>query len=174
MVPPCYRHRIFSFEVIPSKLNNITSQCVFSNFLSFSFLTFDVAIHQTLTFFAVFRLPPVYTFALPSATARSSQLFKLLLLTCCRIYPHCFTMLWSSPRTISTGQLHTLLHFHLRPIYDIVYIVPYSLTDERSYLRESFTLRCFQRLSRPHVATLLCRWHDNRCTRGASIPVLSY
>ena len=80
----------------------------------------------------------------------------------------------SSPRLISTGQLHTLLYFHLRPIYDIVYIVPYSLTDERSYLRESFTLRCFQRLSRPHVATLLCRWHDNRCTRGASIPVLSY
>ena len=80
----------------------------------------------------------------------------------------------SSPRLISTGQLHTLLHFHLRPIYDIVYIVPYSSRDERSYLRESFTLRCFQRLSRPHLATLLCRWHDNRCTRGASIPVLSY
>ena len=80
----------------------------------------------------------------------------------------------SSPRAISTGQLHTLLHFHLRPIYDIVYVVPYSSRDERSYLRESFTLRCFQRLSRPHLATLLCRWHDNRCTRGTSIPVLSY
>ena len=80
----------------------------------------------------------------------------------------------SSPRLISTGQLHTLLHFHLRPIYDIVSVVPYSSKDERSYLRESFTLRCFQRLSRPHLATLLCRWHDNRCTRGASIPVLSY
>ena len=128
MVPPCYRHRIFSFEVIPSKLNNITSQCVFSNFLSFSFLTFDVAIHQTLTDFAVFRLPPVYTFALPSATARSSQFFELLLLTCCRIYPHCFTMLWSSPRTISTGQLHTLLHFHLRPINHVVFMGSYQLT----------------------------------------------
>ena len=80
----------------------------------------------------------------------------------------------SSPRLISTGQLHTLLHFHLRPINDIVYVVPYSMKDERSHLRESFTLRCFQRLSRPHLATLLCRWHDNRCTRGASIPVLSY
>ena len=80
----------------------------------------------------------------------------------------------SSPRLISTGQLHTLLHFHLRPIYDIVYVVPYSMKDERSHLRESFTLRCFQRLSRPHLATLLCRWHDTRCTRGASIPVLSY
>ena len=80
----------------------------------------------------------------------------------------------SSPRHISTGQLHASLHFHLRPIDDIVYVVPYSMKDERSYLRESFTLRCFQRLSRPHIATLLCRWHDNRCTRGASIPVLSY
>ena len=80
----------------------------------------------------------------------------------------------SSPRAISTGQLHTLLHFHLRPINDVVYIEPYSIKDERSNLRESFTLRCFQRLSRPYVATQLCRWHDNWCTRGMSIPVLSY
>ena len=176
MVPPCYRHRIFSFEVIPSKLNNITSQCVFSNFLSFSFLTFDVAIHLYFNLLLLFmlKLTLVCTSHCLSATSRSSQFFELLLLTCCRIYPHCFTMLWSSPRTISTGQLHTLLHFHLRPIYDIVSVVPYSSKDERSYLRESFTLRCFQRLSRPHLATLLCRWHDNRCTRGASIPVLSY
>ena len=38
----------------------------------------------------------------------------------------------------------------------------------------SFPLRCIQRLSRPHVATRRCRWRDNRYTRGASIPVLSY
>ena len=37
-----------------------------------------------------------------------------------------------------------------------------------------FPLRCFQRLSRPYLATRLCRWRDNRCTRGMSIPVLSY
>ena len=43
-----------------------------------------------------------------------------------------------------------------------------------SYLEASFTLRCFQRLSHPHSATLLCRWCDNRCTVGAFIPVLSY
>ena len=36
--------------------------------------------------------------------------------------------LWSSPRSISTGQLHTLLHFHLRPIYHIVYVGPYYLS----------------------------------------------
>ena len=80
----------------------------------------------------------------------------------------------SSPRAISTGQLHTLLHFHLRPINQIVFLGPYSIKDERSYLRESFTLRCFQRLSRPYLATQLCPWQNNWCTRGTSIPVLSY
>ena len=41
-------------------------------------------------------------------------------------------------------------------------------------LEVGFTLRCLQRLSRPHFASQLCRWHDNCCTSGASIPVLSY
>ena len=85
-----------------------------------------------------------------------------------------FIFLRSSPRRISIGQLHTLPCFHLRPINVIVYDAPYSTKDERSYLRGSFTLRCLQRLSRPDIATQLCRWHDNWCTRGLSIPVLSY
>ena len=80
----------------------------------------------------------------------------------------------SSPRAISTGQLHTLLHFHLRPINQVVFLGPYLIKSERSHLRGSFTLRCFQRLSRPYVATQLCPWQDNWCTRGMSIPVLSY
>ena len=41
-------------------------------------------------------------------------------------------------------------------------------------LQGGFTLRCLQRLSRPHFASQLCHWHDNCCTRGASIPVLWY
>ncbi len=41
-------------------------------------------------------------------------------------------------------------------------------------LEADFPLRCFQRLSDPNVATRLCRWRDNRNTRGPSIPVLSY
>ena len=41
-------------------------------------------------------------------------------------------------------------------------------------LEVGFTLRCLQRLSRPHFASLLCRWHDNSCTSDASTPVLSY
>ena len=76
----------------------------------------------------------------------------------------------SSPRLISIGQLHASQHFHLRPINDIVYVEPYSIKDERSNLRESFTLRCFQRLSRPDVATQLCPWQDNWCTRGTVHP----
>jgi hypothetical protein len=44
----------------------------------------------------------------------------------------------------------------------------------RSHLGASFALRCFQRLSLPHVANQPCRWRDNWHTRGASAPVLSY
>ncbi len=44
----------------------------------------------------------------------------------------------------------------------------------RSHLGGGFPLRCFQRLSCPDVATRPCHWHDNRYTRGPSIPVLSY
>ena len=43
-----------------------------------------------------------------------------------------------------------------------------------SYLEVCFTRRCLQRLSHPHVATQLCSWRNNWCTRGASNPVLSY
>ena len=48
------------------------------------------------------------------------------------------------------------------------------LSNGTLLLEVGFTLRCLQRLSRPHFASLLCRWHDNSCTSGASIPVLSY
>ena len=43
-----------------------------------------------------------------------------------------------------------------------------------SHLKGGFTLRCFQRLSLPDLATRLCHWYDNRYTIGPSIPVLSY
>src|SRR3569623_450031 len=44
----------------------------------------------------------------------------------------------------------------------------------RAHLGTSFPLRCFQRLSLPHLATRQCHWRDNRYTRGASTPVLLY
>ena len=71
---------------------------------------------------------------------------------------------------ISTGKLHTLLRFHTRPINVVVF------HDSQGILgfEVGFPLRCLQRLSVPYIATLLCRWHDNRSTSDTSIPVLSY
>ena len=62
--------------------------------------------------------------------------------------------LWSCPRPISCGQLHTLLHFHLRPIYLVVFKGSYYLLVGISHLEGGFTLRCLQRLSPPGLATL--------------------
>jgi hypothetical protein len=42
------------------------------------------------------------------------------------------------------------------------------------YLEGGFPLRCFQRLSRPNIATRRCHWRDNRNTIGSSNSVLSY
>ena len=49
-----------------------------------------------------------------------------------------------------------------------------NLRYERSHLRAGFTLRCFQRLSVPDVATQLYAWRHNWYTIGPSTPVLSY
>ena len=64
---------------------------------------------------------------------------------------------WSSPHPISNSQLRTLLHFHLCPIYLVVFKGVYSF-DGITHLEGGFTLRCLQRLSRPNLATLLCSW----------------
>ena len=73
-------------------------------------------------------------------------------------------------RAISTGKLHALPRFHIRPIDVIVYHGSRGIPG----FEGGFPLRCFQRLSRPYIATRRCRWHDNRYTRGTFTPVLSY
>src|ERR1700729_776771 len=73
-------------------------------------------------------------------------------------------------RTISTGKLRTLHHFHTRPIN----VGVYHGSQGNARFEVGFPLRCFQRLSRPYIATLHCRWRDNCSTRGTFIPVLSY
>ena len=73
-------------------------------------------------------------------------------------------------RAISTGQLNALLHLHLRPIDVVVCHGPQG----RPGFEGGFPLRCLQRLSCPHIATLHCRGRDNRSTSGAFTPVLSY
>ena len=77
-------------------------------------------------------------------------------------------------RPISTAQLHTLPRVHLQPINVVVFDGSVGIAPGSAHLEVGFPLRCIQRLSSPHIATQLCRWRDNWCTRGASIPVLSY
>src|SRR3954454_5290740 len=48
------------------------------------------------------------------------------------------------------------------------------LRNGKFRLEGGFMLRCFQHLSRPHIATQRCLWQDNWYTSGVSIPVLSY
>src|SRR5437867_10041223 len=73
-------------------------------------------------------------------------------------------------RAISTGKLHALLRFHTRPID----VVVFHGSQGNARFEVGFPLRCFQRLSRPYIAMLHCRWRDNSSTRGTFIPVLSY
>ena len=64
---------------------------------------------------------------------------------------------WSSPRPISSSQLHALQHFPPCPINLVVFKGSYSY-DGISHLEGGFTLRCLQRLSRPDMATRPWRW----------------
>ena len=73
-------------------------------------------------------------------------------------------------RAISTSQLQASRLFHTWPIN----VVVYDGSMGKPSFEGGFTLRCFQRLSRPHLATQLRSWQNDWCTRGASIPVLSY
>src|SRR5688572_26895447 len=78
-------------------------------------------------------------------------------------------------RSISTGQLHASLHFHIQPISVVVFNKPSGASRlGRPHLGAGFPLRCLQRLSLPYLATRPCHWRDNRYTRGTSTPVLSY
>ncbi len=79
-------------------------------------------------------------------------------------------------RSISTGRLNALLHVHLQPINEVIFLEPSgSLMD-----RGCFILRGASRLdafSGYPVRTWLpsrYRWHDSWYTRGSSTLVLSY
>src|ERR1700751_2779918 len=73
-------------------------------------------------------------------------------------------------RTIRTGNLNALLHFHTRPIN----VVVFHGSQGNSRFEVGFPLRCFQRLSRPYIAMQHCRWRDNRPTIDALTSILSY
>ena len=67
-------------------------------------------------------------------------------------------------RVISTALLNVLLHLHMRPINQVVFLD----SQGKSYLRNRLALRCFQRLSVPCLATRRYSWRYNRNTRGMS------
>jgi hypothetical protein len=56
-------------------------------------------------------------------------------------------------RMISTGKLNMLPHLHFQPINVVVFDDP----SGKTHLGRSLALRCFQRLSLPHLATQPCR-----------------
>ena len=100
-----------------------------------------------------------------SSFSRSSSVFRPGLT---------FASFRSSPRPISIGNLshHCVYSANLSTLSSSRGLTGFC--HGILVLEGGFTLRCFQRLSRPYFASLLCRWHDNSCTRGTSTPVLSY
>ena len=65
--------------------------------------------------------------------------------------------------------------------WDIATLTPAAYRRRRlrrpsgiSNLGAGFALRCFQRLSNPHLGTRRCSWRNNRYARGMSNTVLSY
>ena len=129
----------------------------------------------------------ISVFRLPSFTLRISRLLSPsdFSLGSFRLFPNLdnctlpsslslsFFLPWSlktSARPISNDNLHALPRFQRRPIYLLVF----QGSHGNLILVVGFTLRCFQRLSRPYFASQLCPWQDNCCTSGTSTPVLSY
>ena len=84
------------------------------------------------------------------------------------------SFLKSSPRPISISKLTHYYAYTADLSPGSLPGVLLSYRDGSLILEVGFTLRCLQRLSLPHFASLLCPWQNNSCTSGASIPVLSY
>ena len=79
-------------------------------------------------------------------------------------------------RLISTGRLNASLHLHLRPINQVVCLVP--SVDSRSkgflILRRASHLDAFSGYPFRTWPPGTCAWQHNRYTRGSSSSVLSY
>ena len=77
--------------------------------------------------------------------------------------------------TVRTASLKVFLLLHVRPINPVVFrgsLVPKGTCN--THLQGGFPLRCFQRLSLPHLATQRWTERSNWHTRGESLPILSY
>ena len=95
-------------------------------------------------------------------------------------------MLLAQPILLFLSPTHTLSVFCVGVLVPVTYNTspcsqPWPINpiicgepQQKPHLKTGFPLRCFQRLSLPHVANQPCHWRDNWHTRGTSIPVLSY
>ena len=70
-----------------------------------------------------FLLAIVTGFSLEVVPSKLNNVLSLIVLSLTLT----LNLFWSSPRSISTGQLNTLLHLHLRPINHVVFMGPYYL-----------------------------------------------
>ncbi len=63
---------------------------------------------------------------------------------------------------------HASRHFHFHPYlpHHLWGVLLFPKEMGKSHLEASFTLRCFQRLSRPYIATQRCSWRNNWYTSG--------
>ena len=97
---------------------------------------------------------------------RKCKHFRLPKIPVCR-FPHS----WSSPRPISSSQLHALLHFHLCPIYLVVCKGSYSFRLGYLILRWASRLDAFSVY--PVPAWLPCRALGSATCTPAASPSLS-
>ena len=79
-----------------------------------------------------------------------------------------YTAFWSNPRPISNGQLHALLHFHLRPIYLVVFKGSYFFRMGHLILRGASRLDAFSVY--PFWTWLLCHASGNAADTPAVRP----
>ncbi len=76
---------------------------------------------------------------------------------------------------ISTPWLKRSHAVHRVPINQVLFLGPLEPEGSwKPHLEGGFPLRCFQRLSRPDIATQRCSWCHNWYTSGPFTPVLSY
>ena len=80
---------------------------------------------------------------------------------------------WSSPHPISNSQLHALLHFHLCPIYLVVFKGFYFFRNGISHLRGASRLDALKRLSPSGLGYPAVDLHLTDAPAGPSIPALS-
>ena len=114
------------------------------------------AVCSTIELSRIILFSQIYSMRFHAFIYLQNYILKYLLhlgLTSLPVLPFPMT-LWSSPRPISSSQLHTLLHFHLCPIYLVVFKGSYCFHMGYLILRGASRLDAFSVY--PFPTWLLC------------------